>query len=340
MPLIPLDSPSQVVQRAVRWIGVSSMIFGLAGCAVAPRGPAATLADAGVSATSSFGSDVRKTSDALEYADLSDSFTTTWERCTSAPKFCKAEVKSNANYEKRHKLAEAVLLRERALSALGGAYTALKQEADYDAKADLAGATKKAIGGVNDFAGAIAAIGGAAPAAALISQPITAVAGVIAGNFAEQAQRKRIVTASRQIGAATQRLRDAMTVEAYVFDSLAQYLEDNDRSTRAALLKARLISNTAVLGPLAQRLGVALVDDTDARVDASPALQQAVQATLIAQSRAQVALTRQRYSTAIAALDALISQHENLEKTQTVSLDDVARLLAELDASLKPTIAK
>lgn len=329
-----------MAQRAMCLISASAMTFGLASCVSAPRGPAATLANAGVSATSSFGSDVRKTSEALEYADLSDSFTTTWERCSSAPKFCKAEVKSNANYQKRHKLAAAILLRERALSGLGGAYAALKLEADYDAKADLAGATKKAIGGVNDFAGAIAAIGGAAPGVALISQPIAAVAGVIAGNFAEQAQRKRIIIASRQIGAATQRLRDAMEVEAFVFDSLAQYLEDNDRLTMAALLKAHLISNTAVLGPLAQHYGVALVADTDARVAASPALQQAVQATLIAQSRTQIELTRQRYRTAIAALDALISEHENLERTRSVSLEDVARLLAELDTSLKPAIAK
>jgi hypothetical protein len=308
----------------------------LASCAAVPRGPAGTLADAGIATTSAFATDARDTAAGIRDIDVMDSFTATYAICLNANLECKSQLKSGPNYEARKNLTKAIELRAAAIEGLGKAYKALKTEAEYDARADLVGATNSAIDGVNNFATVVTAIGGAAPAAALISAPLQKIVGFGAGLLADQAQRKRLLRGSHAISAATQRFRDALAVEAFVFDSLAGYIEKNRTAAKLTLLDAGLVSNQEILQTFSASVGMKAMPAVDAIVSKSPATKGAVRAIIESQSRAEVDRVRAKYQAALGALDALVISHQNLEAEHPVSLADVNRFLGELDVALKP----
>jgi hypothetical protein len=309
----------------------------LPACAAVPRGPAGALADAGIATTNAFSTDVRDTAARVRDVDVLDAFTATYAVCSDTSATCEAQLKSGPNYEARQALARAIELRATALDQLGKAYKALKIEADYDARADLVGATNGAIDGVNNFAAAIAAIGGGAPGAALITAPLQKITGFGAGLLADRAQRKRLLRGSHVIAAATRRFRDALAVEAFVFDGLADYIEKNRTVAKLTLLDAGLVSNQEVVQGLGATLGLKPITTVDPVVAKSPAAKGAIAAVVQAQSRAEVYRVRAKYRAALAALDALIQLHEDLESEAPLSLADVTRFLAELDAALTPT---
>ena len=311
---------------------VPTLFISLSACATAPRSPAGTLASAGISASSSFGSQIRDTSAKLEYADVTEAFVSTWDACKKLGT-CFVSISSDANYNQRQELIRVIGLRSAALSGLGKAYSAMKAEADYDAKGDLSGATKDAVKGVNNFAAAVSAASGGAPLA-LLSEPLAAAAGFGAGLFADQRQRKRLKAANQQIGAATKLLRDALEREAFIFDSLASYLGKKRTDARIALLEANLVSSSDILDPLAQNLNMKLVPTADAIVAKSVRTQTAVRATVETMSRGDIAKVRTNYMLAIAALDALVEGHAELANNKGVSLADIDRLLGELDSAI------
>lgn len=315
-------------------LGTLSAALILAGCAAAPRGPALTLAEAGISTTGAFGTDVRKTAAQIQYVDVTEAFVSAYLYCSSPSIPCAPPAPAPEILAARRDLAEAVTLRADAIEALGKAYAALKTEADYDAASDLKGATNDAIKGVNNFAAKIAAIGGAAPGAALISEPLGQFAGFAVGLFADQSQKKRLIAASRAIGGATRRLRDALAVEAYVFDTFPLFIEKNRTGARLALLDAGVISNSDVLAPMTSHLGVKQVAGAEAAIGKSPAAAAAVRAVVEAQSRSEVLAMKARYRASLAALDALLEAHADLEAGRDVSLGDIDRFLGELDAAL------
>lgn len=319
--------------RSLALLGLFGSI--VSGCATAPRGPAGKLADAGISATSIFGSDVRDTAYRLETIDITDSFSATWERCNAQPAICAEVVKSDENYAARQQLIKVIKLRAVALDALSEAYTALKQEADYDAKADLEGATNEAIKGVNNFASAVAAIAGAAPGASILTETLGPVVSLGAGLLADSKQKKRLIAGSIAIKEATLRLKQALEVEKFIFDSLGAYAVLNRTNARLALLDAGLVSNTDILVPLAADLNMKLLPNTEATVTKSKAAQTAVRAMVQAISRTEVTQVQNKYGASIDALDALIKAHGDFEKERNMSLADVQRLLAELDAALE-----
>jgi len=318
--------------RAGCSLGAAALV--LSGCASVPRGPALSLANAGISTTGAFGSEIRSTAQKVQYVDVTEAFVATYARCSNPNLSCTSQLPPGLNLKLRQDLSRAILLRAKALDALGKAYAALKREAEYDARGDLVGATNDAIGGVNNFATAIAAIGGAAPAAALIGEPLKQITGFGVGLLADHNQRKRLVAGSHAIAQATKRLRDALEVEAFVFDSLADYLVKTRSAARQSLLDAGLVSSGDALQPFTANLELKPVGTVDAVVGKSPAAKQAIFAMLEAQSRADVIAVRNRYHASLAALDALLEAHDALESGQSVSLADVDRFLGELDAAL------
>ena len=219
---------------------------------------------------------------------------------------------------------------------MGKAYQALKTEASYDAKADLVGATNQAIEGVNNFATAIAAVGGGAPAAALIGAPLQKIAGFGAGVLADRAQRNRLVNGSKAIAAATQRFRDALACEAAIFDNLAEYIEKNRTAAKLTLLDSGLGSYEDIVSSLSTDLAMKPAGAIDPVIAQSPAAKAAVRAVVEAQSRGEVEKVRAKYKAALNALDALIKAHHDLEASQPLSLTDVDRFLGELNTALAP----
>lgn len=319
----------------VSQIGISLLVAStLVSCAAVPRGPAGSLADAGIAATNAFSTDVRQTASQIKNIDVTEAFVATYGLCSANPALCGQLIQQDATYQQRLDLAKTIELRATAIDGLGKAYRSLKKESDYDARADLVGATNTAIEGVNNFAAAALAIGGGAPAAALIAEPLSKIVGLGAGLFADAKQRSRIIEGSRAISAATKRLRDALAVEAYVFENLAGYIEKNRAAAKIALLSAGLASNNEILLPLTTGVGLKPVAGIDAIVGKSPATQTAVQAVITAQSRNEVQMIRNKYKASINALDALIDAHGELEADRGVSLADVERFLGELDVAL------
>ena len=316
------------------FVGLSAAMLG--GCATVPRGSAGSLADAGIAATNTLAADVRDTASQVRGVDALDTFSATYSMCSNPRIVCTAQLKSDANYRSREELAKAIELRAIAIDGLRKAYSALKTEASYDAKADLVGATNQAVEGVNNFATAIAAIGGATPAAALIGAPLQKIVGFGAGVLANGAQRKRLIRGSTAIEAATQRFRDALAVEAAVFANLADYIEKNRTAARLAFLDAGLGSYQDIVIKLGADLSIKPVGAVDAVLAQSPAAKAALRAIVQAQARAEVEKARVKYRIALDALDALINAHHELEADQPISLADVDRFLGELDSALAP----
>jgi hypothetical protein len=300
----------------------------LTACASAPRGPAASLADAGIKTTNAFGTDVRTFGNQLASGSANKAFATTWDVCANTdPKICQVSIEGAEVTADRLLLAKAIHLRGRALDALGGAYEALKVEAKYDAGADLSNAVGDAVDSVNTYA---ALLGSPAVAAAL--GPIKQVALVGTRAWADREQTRRLQSANAQIASITQALRQALAKEAAIFDSVGGAIAEERFYAQAAMLDAGRVSGGDMLRPTSDELGLILVKDADAKVLNSVRVRTAVIATYKARQQAEVRAQAARYQASLAALDALLAMHVDFADGQPADLHDVKRFLDELDA--------
>ena len=78
---------------------------------------------------------------------------------------------------------------------------------------------------------------------------------------------------------------------------------------------------------LAEQLGVTLVTGYDSIISNPGAARTAIRATMEVNARQDVIAAQGRYRDAIAALDALLREHADLEQKRSVSIADVERLL-------------
>lgn len=303
----------------------------LAGCASAPRGPAASLADAGISTTNVFGTDVRTLGNQLAAGSANKAFATTWDLCGNRdPKLCQPVTEASDTNEDRLKLARAILLRGKALDALRGAYAALKVESQYDAATDLSGAVGEAADSVNAYAGLLGS-----PAVDTALGPIKQVAIFASRAWADREQTKRLQSANAQIANVTKALRQAMAKEAFVFDSVANAIAEERFDAQAAMLQAGLVSGGEMIRPTSDELGLTLVKDADATVAKSARARTSVIAAYRARQLADVRATSARYQTSLAALDALLALHAEFALGHRTDLRDVKRFHYELDAAIE-----
>ena len=301
----------------------------LSSCATAPRGPAGRLADAGIKATASFSSDTSALSTHVAAGGVTEAFVERWQLCKAQPALCGTPLTTDPNFQLRQDLAAAILLRAKALTALNQAYAALKQEAEYDARADMTGAVNEAVSGVNSFASVAFRL-----AQAPIPANIGALIGVASGIFGDQNQRQRILGANTKLREIAQRLHDALAAEAAVFDRIADPIEMRRAEALAALFDEGLIDGAELIKPMTESLGVTLASGSGAKIAASPALKAATSDLIRAQAQVETARVRARYRASLAALQALVVEHDNLAAKRSVSLAEVARLLAEVNAAL------
>lgn len=309
----------------------------LTACATAPRGPASKLADAGMKTTDAFSTDVRDLNVKLSKVDILKAYTSTWHACQNptALKPCETQIESDEVKQRRLALMEAIELRAKALDGLHAAYEALNAEASYDAKADLSGAVSDAVTSVNAYSSKISGMRGAAPDGDLISKPLSSALKFGAGLWAEQKQKKRLLAASQEIQAVTQRLHDTLKVEAFVFKSFSETITIQRQKAQAALLQGGLISGSELIRPMATNVGGTLVKDADALIAKSPAARTAIEAAMIENSKTEARLLATRYDASIGALNALIKSHKNFEVEQPVDISDVIRFLTELNAAIE-----
>jgi hypothetical protein len=317
--------------RSRHALGLTAALAALGGCATAPRGPAGTLADAGRQATGAISADSRAFSERLVYADVTDAFVETWAICANpnVAVTCRIEEVPEGLSQGRQRLAAVVARRTRAAEALREAYAALQTEAEYDARADLQSATADAVSGVSAFAGAV---GLAVPAstASLFAAGTDFLSGVVA----ERRQRSRLLRANQLIGAATQLFRDSFAREKGIFQATVPALVGKRTDAVDVLLDAGLISYADVLSGMARQLDVKLVSNADAIISKSEDARMATRAAAKAMARADVRTLQARYDASLAALDALLAAHAELGADRPISIADVARTLADLDAVL------
>lgn len=328
------SKPSRALPPPLTAMVVVALFALLTACASVPRGPAGTLANAGIKTSAAFSSDVRDLNGKLAQGEVSKAFAGTWDLCQNPnPELCEVVQEGVAVAESRLKVTKAIALRAKALSALQGAYEAFKEESEYDARADLEGALGKAVDGVNAYASFVSTLSGGA-ASALIAQPLAAGVKLGTGLWADQKQRKRLLAANRSIAAVTGRLRDALEIEADVFDSLGTAIVDERVAAQAALLQAGLVSGGDMIRPMAANLGLTLAKDADATVAKSRPVRTAVEAAYRAGKVAEARSLSARYRASIASLDALMVMHEDFAAERPVDMTDVLRFLAELDAAV------
>jgi hypothetical protein len=320
-----------MARRIIAALAIAGMLVG--GCATAPRGPAASLAAAGISATGSFSAQVRAIAAQLRNAPAAVALTRTLEQCSNTRLTCKEIRESPSVTEQRARLADVVELRARALDALGTAYAALQTEAGYNESADLSGAAGDAVTAANAFAGAAAKLDRSAGTPA-----IPGIASNLAqfgfGLLGEQLQRKRILAASRQIAEATLQVRNGMLHESAAFRRITRDLVDDRTEARLQLMKAGLVSRNDVLQQVATQLNVTLVPGSDSMIASSAADQVALQAVTrtLAQQEADAAAAG--YDQAIAALGALLASHARLEAGKPLGIAEVTQFLTGLNAAL------
>jgi hypothetical protein len=318
------------MRSPITTLALAIAAMSLAGCATAPRTDAGLIADAGIKATGTLQSDVNTLAAHVTSADVTEAFTQRWQIC-AVPANCGVSVPIDQHlFDERRKLAEVIHLRAKALGALGQAYGALKQEADYDARADATSATNDAVSAVNDFAGNVFAL-----AKAPIPAPVVALAGDVAGIIADSRQRHRILAANAKLREIAQRLHDGLKQEAFVFDTVAASTERQRSAAKIALFRAGLIPGTTLLQPMVNALGVTLNPGADGMIANSPALRAATIDTARAQSAAETVAIQGRYQASLAALDALIAEQDQLGGKGGVSLAEVDRLLGTIVASLQ-----
>ena len=305
----------------------------LGACAAAPRAPATTLAAAGIKTTGTLSAEVQDVAEQLQTADAADTFARTWELCSNAPIACAPDLPPIALSQRRNALADVVALRARAVDQLGAAYAALQTEAASDGAADLQGAGAAAIASANSFASAAAALRGRGSAPA-VPGTVASLVDFGFGALGEHLQRKRILRASREIAGAVLQLRNGLHDEAFVFDSLAEYLVAKRTAARLAMFDAGLISGDSTLKALADQLGVTLVGGSSSIISSPGPARTALRATMEVSARQDVIAAQGRYRDALAALDALLREHADLEQKRSVSIADVERLLDRLNASL------
>ena len=330
------------MKYTIRLLVTTATAASLVAC-VAPRGPAAALSQAGVSATTSFAADIRATSTQLATLGPLDAFQRTWAECNSAALAstagCQTVPPSRAVAARRLALSEAIGLRADALEALRAAYEALGREAAFDGGNSLSQATGKVVTGVNNYVSKVSTLTGT-PIASVVTEPIGGVIRFAAGLIGEARQRDRILWANRQIAAALRTLRDGLAAETQEFNLIAADMIRRRADVRRLLFNSGLSLRSAAFSPLVQGLNISLVPNAEAVINGggpdSARLRVSILAALDEASEAEVDAAKRRYRVAVQALTALIAAHEELDRQRSVSLADVVRILGQLNAALPP----
>ncbi|MFZ4381746.1 MAG: hypothetical protein ACOYO0_07270 [Sandarakinorhabdus sp.] len=271
---------------------------------------------------------------------MANAFVERLDLCTAQPGFCQRAsdpadplgqgTSVDINAPLRQELAKTIQLRAAALTALGQAYAALKQEADYDARADMTDAVNEAVTNTNSFATAAFTL-----AKAPIPVDIGKLVGAAGGLIAEKRQKGRILAANAKLREITQRLHDAMKAEAQIYDIIASPIAINRSRVTLFLYDEGLLDGGQLIKPVLDALEVPSPPGIAAKIASNPALKAAVREGLRASQEIETVRARARYRASLAALQALLVEHDNLAEQRSVSLTDVVRLLAEVNALLE-----
>ena len=307
----------------------------LSSCAALDRPGARRLADAGEKATSALSREVDIRAANLRDRQYTNDFNYAYsimQKCGSITSangtnaICdvaataKGRLENPVSLEIR-KLAGVLVLRRRAVDALGNGYAAFAAEADYDAGADFENALGGALASVNDLGQAV----GLAP----ISNTILAGITLIGGATAREAQRIRLKRGSEALRLILGQMRLALEKEQGLHVEIDTLLNKLDTETRDNLLAADLVPAAPAVQHLIEIAGTPSLDErsVNAAIDAQPALKGAALVAATAQLNGE---EHDTLSAGIGALRALERQHAAFEQGRKVSVGDIADAAAHI----------
>lgn len=312
-----------------RTLLVAGLCAGMAACASAPREQAAQLARSGAEASDAAALEVRDLSGRLDRQEELTVFTATWETCIelSDPAACEPVVQGDANAREVDRLIAAINLRADALTALADAYRALGVEAEYDAEGAMETVVGRLTSSVNAYADLIQPGSGA-----LISAPVGGLITQGAGLLARDRQRARLRAGSARIREAVTLLRQSLSAEIRLFNSLSGSFAQQEGAAVQALYEANLIARAPLLAPMAKDLGVELTPEAEQILATNPSARGAALAYLQGQADDRVRLQRLRYDAILRTLAKLEGAHADLERTGSPDIADLNRTIAEITA--------
>lgn len=275
--------------------------FSMIGCVSVPREKALELARAGEIATDGIVSQLQNVSDMTARQSEVQAFSTTYDVCSLTP-HCSVVPVADELVKERQRLVKIFALRIKAVSKLNAAYSALKQEAEYDAAADLKTAVEQMTDAVEAYAGQLLPMGG--------TKVIGAVIPGLAEIFSRHRQCQRLAAANEVIGSATDLFRQALAAEKQVYEGFLESWTTRENSVRRTFLENGLTSLSNELAPLAQAIDAPLTKGSEQKISASEALRMATMA--VAETRAQhrKAAVTVSFNAALSSLERLQKKHQ------------------------------
>lgn len=323
---------------------VSLVLAGLGGCASVPRDAAVTLSQTGQRATSASQNALQGLSADVQQVAVRQLVRTALIQCAAqdaakakgptappaAPRGsavaaqpfaatapCPVAELGEAGLaadRANQNLAQVILLRVKAVSALGDAYGAFADEAKYNARGELEAALGSLDAQVNTLTAGLQALG--APGLSLVAIEPLVNAG--AGAFADRAQARRLRAASQRIHAALQALIKAMSAEADLYGQVAQPIADNRARVMDQLLASGVADPVATLAafeaPLTSAPPKSLSADDRSAVAAARTI-------VRYQAQHDTATVAESYRLNIKTLQALSDAHSKFEAGQPLTLE-------------------
>ncbi len=219
--------------------------------------------------------------------------------------------------------------RQKALKALGDAYLAFGDFANYDAGKETAQAVETAFGKINTLTGSLNSLLPVGMAIAPITATITKVLGGLGAISADNRQAELMLATSKDLHTAVDAMIRVLKSEEdfTAMRSLMVELQDEQDRLEKSTLEAGLASSMSVLGPFYSKVAPDITltsSPLSANVDLATASAKQVLAQTMS-SREKV--IESAYDQAVTALSAVSAEHQKLESNQGVN---VSLILAEV----------
>ena len=234
------------------------------------------------------------------------------------------------------KIGTVIARRAAATQALRNAYAAFVDMATYDASAEAKASIQAAADSLDQLSTAVSAFAGPVP---LIAGEVTVILGDVGGFVVGERQRVLLLQASKALHKACDTFAKDLSLERdFVTGRLMGVLQSHVSRAYVAFIQAGLVSPGEVLTPLLQTVapGTAIVEkppEANAQTIRAAAL-------LYAEKNAEVAANQavNSYDKAVAALNALSQQHQNLENGASIDTAGILALVQLLATDFrKPT---
>ena len=232
-------------------------------------------------------------------------------------------------------LASIVQKRANAASQLEAAYTSYVALATYDAGAQATAAMSSAFASINELSKTISVAYPPASVASVITPTITSTTSGIVGFVAYERQRALLLSASHDLGTATNALLTDLNAEAEYATGIMEVLAAERSTVYGAYIQAGLVSAPQVLQAALSDVAPGVTTISNPPVANAPAIASAAQHYVMMQTQQKIAAISQSYQAAVAALKAVVIQQQQLASKSPLDIQSIWIQVQELQALTK-----